>query len=181
MRLLTLAIIGGTLGMIAAALYKAPNIRQALTTAGPEFNNLHPRVQAAALAVIENARAAGLTVGIYSGFRTLDEQRATMDAGASRTKNPQDSYHAWGLAVDFVFLDSLGRWTWLPDKQNPTNRGYRDSRWYTLGAIIERAGFEWGGRWAWFDGAHAQMPSIARPADLQARYSDPLQYVGQFA
>lgn len=170
------------MGIIAAALYKAPNIRQALSTAGPEFNNLHPRVQAAALAVIEDAKAQGLSVGAFSGFRTLDEQRGLIEGGASRNSEPADSYHAWGLAVDFVFLDRLGRWTWLPDPNNPANKGYRDERWYRLGAIIEKNGFEWGGRWAWFDGAHAQMPSIARTADLKRIYAgDPSAYVRGFA
>lgn len=170
--------------MIAASLYKAQDIRAAVAKAGPGWNNLHPEVKRRALQVIADAAqefaSDGLKVGVYEGWRTPGEQGARMAAGASWVNSPLDSYHPWGLAVDFVFIDKLGRWTWLPDPKNPSNRGYVDPKWKRLGAIIERAGFQWGGRFRNYDGPHAQLV-VRRTAELKTAFAQPLDYIATFA
>ncbi len=173
------------MGVSAAIFFKAPQaVVAAVSTIGPEFNNLHPDVQARAMRVLEEAnlefKPDGFKVGIYEGWRTLDKQRQHKESGASQVADLRDSYHVWGLAVDFVFIDRFGRWSWLPDPGNPNNKGYRDPRWYRLGEIIKRHGFQWGGDWQWFDGPHAQL-TLSNLAELKSRYADPLDYVSTFA
>lgn len=177
-------IAAGVAVGIAAALYKAQDIRAALATVGPEYSNLHPEVQTRAAQVLAAADAEfsgeGVKVGIYEGWRDPSTQAKRIEAGASGVATPLESYHPWGLAVDFVFIDRLGRWTWLPDPKNPNNKAYVDPKWNRLGALIESAGFEWGGRWRNFDGPHAQFP-VVRTAQLRASFTDPIDYVRTFA
>lgn len=152
---------------IAASVYKAGDIRRALSTTGESWARLHPDVQARALRVLRDAQAEGLSVGIYEGWRDTATQARYIEQGVSKT-SVDGSYHVWGLAVDFVFLDGLGRWTWLPTADNTI-----DARWYQLGAIIERAGFEWGGRFkTFFDGPHAQLPLLTVNV-LRTAYGSP--------
>jgi hypothetical protein len=178
-------IFGGVALGIAASVYKgAPAaVREKLSTLGPEFDNLHPDVRAKALRVLDEANkhfeGAGLRVGIHDGWRDVEESKANIVKGVSALRDPYNSYHVWGLAVDFVFLTKYGAWTWLPDPANPKNTAYRDKKWYELGEIIERNGFEWGGRWNSFDGPHAQLP-IAKPVALRVSYGDPQKYIETF-
>lgn len=167
-------IVGGIVGL-AAALYKAPEIRQALSTVGPSWDNLHPEVQRRALAVIADAKAEGMNVGIFEAWRDPATQQRHIESGASFVTDTMSSYHVWGLAVDFVFLTPLGRWTWLDQDANDSNND--DARWWQLGEIIERHGFEWGGRWKKRDMPHAQLP-LVRVAALKASYAQPLDYIG---
>lgn len=160
-------------GVILAAAYKAPDIRAALAQAGDAWQRLHPEVKARAQWVMDDANREfapeGLRVGVFDGYRAPGAQAQHVAAGSSFVAHPLDSFHPWGLAVDFVFLNRLGNWTWLEDRPDQGRE-----QWYALGRIIERYGFEWGGRWGdWgsrsFDGPHAQLP-IARPAQLRAAY-----------
>lgn len=172
---------------IAASIYSgAPAlVREKIAKLGPKWDHLHPIVRERAQRVLDDANAEfaddGLRVGMFDGWRDLDEQAVHIGAGASFVSATLDSYHVWGLAVDFVFLDRFGRWTWLPDPENPDNRAYRDPRWYRLGKIIERHGFEWGGRWPKFDGPHGQASDLTTVSALRSMFRTPDDYVAQFA
>ncbi len=150
--------------MTASVLYNGRRIRAELSMMGEGWDRLHPEVKRRALKVLEQARAEGLHVGIFEGYRDEYRQRELMGKGNSWVGDPNNSYHRWGLAVDFVFLDKLGRWTWNPDGGRAT--------WEKLGRIIEANGFEWGGRWRNFDGPHAQLP-LYTIAALKATYQQP--------
>jgi len=52
-----------------------------------------------------------------------------------------DSLHIIGRAIDICPMDSKGRIVWTVTKDNA-------ALWLSIGAIGERCGFEWGGRWA---------------------------------
>lgn len=177
-------IAGGITAGVIATMHRAQDLRAALAKTGKGWNNLHPGVQERALKVLEESvpvfETSGLKVGIFEGWRDLDTQRARIADGASWVDDALNSYHPWGLAVDFVFLDRLGRWTWLPDPKNPNNKAYVDPKWYTLGTIIERAGFEWGGRWRSFDGPHAQL-RVQNVAALKKNYGMPDKFIEKFA
>ncbi len=155
------------IGLMAAGAFiywKGRDIRARMTLSGEGWDRLHPEVKARALRVLEQAARQGLHVGIFEGWRSRERQASLMKGGTSWTKDVDSSYHRWGLAVDFVFLDRLGRWTWQPE-------GGR-SDWEKLGRIIEANGFEWGGRFRHFDGPHAQLP-LYRIAELKRRYQTP--------
>ena len=168
---LIIAAVAAALG--AAVLVMRADLRRLLSTIGPKWANLHPDVQTRALEVLaianDHFRDQGLRVGIFDGWRPESDQTKHIESGVSFVSSARRSYHVWGLAVDFVFIDAAGNWTWLPNPNNPADRGYRDSRWFELGAIIEGAGFEWGGRWSQFDGPHAQLP-VRRTATLIAEH-----------
>lgn len=170
--------LGVAVGIAAALWRNAPAISAALEQIGPKWRNLHPAVKARAQRVLDAAQAEfaadGLRVAIFDGWRDPAEQAKHMKEGASWVNAALDSFHVWGLAVDFVFLDSLGRWTWL---EGTPGNGW--DKWHRLGALIEREGFEWGGRWQRRDGPHAQASDIDSPARLRLAYGDPWDYINR--
>lgn len=157
---------------MASYLWKGRDIRAQLTMSGDSWNKLHPEVQKRALAVMEEAHRQGLPIGIFEGWRSRDRQLQAMNKGASWTGDADSSYHRWGLAVDFVFLDRLGNWTWDPDDLGDGADQRQSESWQKLGTIIEEKGFQWGGRWTHFDGPHAQLPILSIAA-LKAAYTSP--------
>lgn len=166
-------------GLALAAASQAQKIKGLTAKLGESWSNMHPEMQRRALQVIERATRefapAGLTVGVYQGWRDVAEQLKQIEEGDSWVKDPLNSYHPWGLAADFVFIDSGGRWTWLPDESHPDNTSYWSPQWDRLGVIIERAGLEWGGRWRHRDGPHGQLPVSL--AGVRARYSGPADFI----
>lgn len=179
------AVLIGALAVIALGMRSA--MRDDNTT-GAKWDRLHPEVKRRALFVLDEAQKAfadsPYTLHFFDGWRDLGEQQNYISGGTSFISNPRHSYHVWGLAVDFVFKDENGKWTWEPGKDcafwDFTCKG---SRWYwdTLGQIIERAGFEWGGRWKTFDGPHAQLTQFGTATQLAARYNSPDNFTGNFA
>ncbi len=169
--LIALPVVAAMLGVAASRLGA---VRAQLSRLGPSWENLHPEVKRRALAVLREANRVfnprGLWVGVFEGWRTEARQRQVMQRGTSGVRDWRYSYHPWGLAVDFVFLDRLGRWTW--DRPR--------SDWDELGRIIEAQGFEWGGRWRSFDGPHAQLP-LLKPSQLIAEYGAPDLYLESIA
>lgn len=159
-------------GLIAITAFKGREIRATLSMSGEGWNKLHPDVKTRAEAVLIAAdknplfKEAGLKVGIYEGYREIERQREVMGSGNSDVSSPLRSYHPWGLAVDFVFLDRWG-WTWGPA------RVY----WDELGKLIKAQGFEWGGDWKNFDGPHAQLPPPYRSNGLIAKFASPENFI----
>jgi peptidoglycan L-alanyl-D-glutamate endopeptidase CwlK len=115
---------------------------------------LKPLVMRQAKKVTDDMYILGHPVRIVEGYRSLERQaelyaqgRTTPGPKVTNAK-PGYSWHNYGLAVDFVFK----------------KEGYNasDKLWKTLGAIIERHGFEWGGSPDWIkagfnDRPHAQL------------------------
>jgi hypothetical protein len=159
-----------------------------LSRLGAGWTNLDPEFRRRALAVLEEANRLfgprGLAVGLHTGWRSLEAQREVMARGASRLSDPLSSYHVWGLAGDFVFIDRAGRWTWLPRADRKLDR-----RWLELGAIFRRHGLVWGADWdsdgnlaehLLVDAPHAQLP-LLKVAQLRARYGEPATYIASRA
>ncbi len=145
-----------------------------------KWSKLNPEVKTRSLRVLDRAaiefEGTGYTVHIFDGWRPISAQKEHIASGASFVTNPASSYHVWGLAVDFVFKDHLGNWTWEPGADcsffDLTCHG-TDWYWDRLGEIIEQAGFEWGGRWRNFDGPHAQLTSFGTTQQLIAQHGTP--------
>jgi peptidoglycan LD-endopeptidase CwlK len=126
---------------------------------------LHPKVIDGRDEVICEAKARGLNVGMFSGLRLNSEQeklyalgRTVINPDGKTAKKPlgniitnarsYESWHCFGLAIDLVFKDGKGHWTW-----NKT-----PEQWAELGAVGEMFGFSWGGHWTKFpDYPHFQM------------------------
>ena len=166
---------------MALILFKGKGVGASVNLNGAGWDNLHPQMQTLAKNVLRDANKAfkpqGLSVGIFEGWRTLDRQREVMSTGNSFVSNVMSSYHPWGLAVDFVFLDKAGNWTWEPFPKDECawyeifctdpNR----EAWNKLGEIIKSHGLEWGGDWTKFDGPHAQLTDLGRTSELKVTYS----------
>ena len=151
-------ITAATITALAGVVYsERQRFRAALSRIGPKWTNLHPEVRARGERVLIDAtqefEADGLRVGVFDGWRTIAKQEKEISEGDSFVTHALRSFHTWGLAIDFVFIDKRGGWTW-----NPSNApdGWA-TEWNRLGAIIERHGFNWGGRWQTRDGPHAEL------------------------
>jgi peptidoglycan L-alanyl-D-glutamate endopeptidase CwlK len=86
---------------------------------------------------------------VLEGLRTLERQKALMDAGASQTMN---SRHLNGHAVDLgAWVDDQVDWSW------PLYSKIADAM--KAAATELKIPIEWGGDWTTFkDGPHFQLP-----------------------
>lgn len=88
--------------------------------------------------------AQELEAYIFCGYRSYCEQSQlyaqgrTMPGEIVTRARPGYSYHNFGLALDVVFRDKNGNWTW------------NSPHWDKLGEIGKKHGFHWGGDWAEF-------------------------------
>lgn len=112
--------------------------------------DLQPLVRRKAHEVVIEMEMLGHPVRIVEGYRTMERQQQLYDQGrvfpGTKVTNarPGESYHNYGCAVDYVFI----------------KEGYNasDELWETLGIVMEKHGFSWGGRWVSFkDRPHGEM------------------------
>src|SRR3990167_3298215 len=131
----------------------------------PKVPGLHPKLAEAVSKVLAEAKARGLSVGLHSGLRTWEQQNRLYELGRS-VKNPDGateanprgntvtktvagfSWHNYGMAVDIVFKDEKGVWTW---EKTP-------EQWADIGKIGEMFGLTWGGNWKMKDYPHLEIP-----------------------
>ncbi|WP_415735800.1 M15 family metallopeptidase [Lacicoccus alkaliphilus] len=109
---------------------------------------------------MEKAEEEDISIRITDGFRSHEEQDALFAQG--RTAPGQivtnarggESYHNYGLAVDFAIEDGDDL-VW--DVEHDGNDS-GTSDWEEVGEIAKDLGFEWGGDWDDFvDYPHLQM------------------------
>lgn len=124
---------------------------------------LHPKIRDEVLDLIKKANAATskeITIRIVQGLRTIDEQNELYALGRTK-KNPDgaskkrplgnivtnakggSSYHNYGLAFDFAFLeknDNEISWDTKKDWD-----GDMLSDWLEVVQIFTKAGYKWGG------------------------------------
>ncbi len=105
------------------------------------LNHLDCKFKVMAFELLARTVEAGIPVKIISTKRTHREQSKLIAEGRSWTKN---SRHLTGNAIDIVPLEVLDKKDWDPG--NPV--------WEKLGAIGERVGLRWGGRWKQRDMGH---------------------------
>lgn len=118
---------------------------------------LHPKVRAEVIGLIEQAESKlpRTAIRIVQGLRTFAEQDALYAQGRTksgpRVTNSKggQSYHNYGLAIDFALLydkddngtyESLS-WDTLKDFDKDG-----ESDWMEVVEIFEAAGYTWGGR-----------------------------------
>jgi hypothetical protein len=144
---------------------------------GARWNRLLPAARAAAEKLEAAARAEGLNVMFFDGWRSPEESARNYVAGTSRLSDPYNSYHVWGAALDVAFVNAAGLPTWLEDSSKP--KGWVDPRWKQLAAIGQRLGLYSGGiNWGW-DWGHFQLPGYSVSA-LRAKYgNDYLAFLAQ--
>ncbi|WP_409305512.1 M15 family metallopeptidase [Peribacillus sp. SCS-155] len=125
---------------------------------------VNPIVKESALEVVRRAYDEGICMQIVSGFRTKEQQDALYRQGRTapgyimtNVKGGQ-SYHNYGLAVDYALVSPGGRevsWT--------VNR-----EWLRVAEIAKSIGFTWGGdRPKFKDYGHLEMNGGLSIAELQ--------------
>lgn len=95
---------------------------------------LYPILEKKVQKLLTEAHRAGLTVWVFSGFRTFAAQAKLYSVGGVTNAKAGLSWHNYGLACDLVFKDSRGRWSWS-----------QEHNWALLGSIGKKCGLEWGG------------------------------------
>lgn len=148
-------------------LYVLPTIDDVFTSSTLEREDvsiptkLHPQVNEAKNILIEETRAKGIEIMITDGHWTEEEQDNLYQQARSESGNivtiakGGQSYHNYGLAIDFALKLDNGNVVWDLDRDD-NNNGEAD--WMEVVAIAKDLGFEWGGDWTSFkDYPHLQM------------------------
>lgn len=161
-RLLLLIILAVT----AAILWKAiltfePPVPDTENIPAAPITELHPVVFTKQNELISEAGKAGITILITDGFRSNEDQDAIYAKGrttegkiVTQVQGGQ-SYHNYGLAIDFALRTKKGEVVW-DMKYDGNKNGQAD--WMEVVAIAKRLGFTWGGDWKNFpDYPHLQI------------------------
>ncbi|MFC5402567.1 M15 family metallopeptidase [Cohnella soli] len=145
----------------------------------PPVTGLHPVVAAGRDKLVAQAAKLGIQVVITDGFRSSQEQDALYrkgrgDGGTIVTKaKGGESYHNYGLAIDFALRTPAGKVIW-DMKYDGNGNGRAD--WLEVVAIAKKLGFAWGGDWKSFkDYPHLQMDFGYSIRDLQNGWRPPVQ------
>ncbi|WP_071459232.1 M15 family metallopeptidase [Bacillus massilinigeriensis] len=127
----------------------------------PMPTGLHPEVEMKAEALVTEAANKGIAIKITDGFRSSQQQDELYQKGRSLEgqivthAEGGDSYHNYGLAIDFAIITSDGRVIWDMDYDG---NGNGKSDWMEVVAFAKSLGFDWGGDWIRFkDYPHLQM------------------------
>lgn len=159
-----------TLGLVAAsaALFKLefPRLFDKVVPQGiykdvPPVSGLHPELAAASKELARLAKAAGISVVFTDGFRSPAEQDElyargrTTDGSVVTHAQGGESFHNYGLAIDFALENRKGDYIW--DMEYDGNRNGK-ADWMEVVTIAKKLGFSWGGDWPDFkDNPHLQM------------------------
>lgn len=110
------------------------------------LDDLDPRFKPLACYLLARCVEAGIQIMIVDTLRTPAEHAANLASGVSWT---QRSKHLEGLAIDICPYDTYQLAG--PDKLKWDSS---DPVWQRIGAIGEKLGLRWGGRWAQKDLGH---------------------------
>jgi peptidoglycan L-alanyl-D-glutamate endopeptidase CwlK len=143
------------------------------------LDGLNPIVRQATEELIRRCKAKGIDILITQAYRSKEEQDALYAQG--RTKPGKivtyakggDSYHNYGLAIDFCLLVDGKKASW--DMNADLNHD-KISDWMEVVAEAKKLGFAWGGDWKTFkDYSHFEMTFGLSIADLKAGKKPPTQ------
>lgn len=145
----------------------------------PPITQLNPTLAANSEKLIALSEKVGISILITDDFRSSQEQDALYrqgrsDEGAIVTNaKGGESYHNYGLAVDFALRTSKGKVIW--DMEFDGNQNGK-SDWMEVVAIAKQLGFSWGGDWESFpDYPHLQMDFSYSIQELQRGWRPPAQ------
>lgn len=125
------------------------------------ITGLHPLVAESEKLLVRKAARRGIEVVTTHDFRSMEEQDALYNQGRSIAGNivtnakGGESYHNYGLAIDFALRTPEGDVVWDMERDDNGN-GKAD--WLEVVELAKELGFTWGGDWANFpDYPHLQM------------------------
>lgn len=127
----------------------------------PMPDRLHPLVAEKRDQLVADAAELGISILITDGFRSAEEQDRLYAQGRSAPGNivttvrSGESYHNFGLAIDFALKLEDGSVVW--DLERDDN-GNGTSDWFEVANLGKALGFTWGGDWRNFkDYPHLEM------------------------
>jgi len=137
----------------------------------PMPTQLNDRVETSMNRLVDEAGKIGIRVVITADYRSADEQNRLYEQGRTTEGNivtnakAGESYHNYGLAIDFALLDIDGTVIW---DMNYDGNGNGKKDWNEVVEIAKSLGYEWGGDWKNFkDYPHLQMDFGLSIEDLQ--------------
>ena len=167
LNILFLIVLGG---FVFIYIQNEWEFREELKTR-PLPEGLHPIVAEKSEELIRLSEQQGINIVITDGYRSIEEQNQIYQQGRSDegsvvtyAKGGQ-SYHNFGLAIDFALALPDGSVSW---DMSYDGNGNGKSDWHEVAAIGKELGFEWGGDWRNFkDYPHLQMTFGLSLAELQ--------------
>lgn len=136
--------------------------------------SLNPTVEAKTNQLIQLAADKGIRMFITDGFRSSQDQDQlyaqgrTTDGSVVTNARGGESYHNYGLAVDFALKNDRGEAIW--DMEYDGN-GNGQADWMEVVDLAKDLGFDWGGDWLGFkDYPHLQMDFGLSIRQLKAGY-----------
>lgn len=155
-RLLLTILIASIFAMLIYQYLKPADFEEV-----PPPTALHPLVAEKKEELIALAADKGINVVITQDFRSIEEQDALYEKGRTAEGNivthakGGESYHNFGLAIDFALMSVDGQVIW---DMNYDGNGNSRADWMEVVEIAKDLGFEWGGDWTQFkDYPHLQM------------------------
>ena len=125
------------------------------------ITGLHPIVAESEGVLVRMSARRGIKVVITHGYRSEEEQDSLFAQGRSSSGNivtnarGGESYHNYGLAIDFALRTPSGEIVWDMERDDNGN-GKAD--WMEVVDLAKELGFTWGGDWTSFpDYPHLQM------------------------
>jgi len=160
LKLVVFLLILSTIGLIVYEYSRyyigPPNLEDTSLPAA-----LHPAVAEKKDQLISQAADRGINVVITQDFRSIEEQDTLYEKGRTAEGNivtnakGGESYHNFGLAIDFALMSVNGQVIW---DMNYDGNGNSKADWMEVVEIAKGLGFEWGGDWKQFkDYPHLQM------------------------
>lgn len=129
--------------------------------ARPLPDSLHPTVEEKSRELVDAAAELDISIVITDGFRSFEEQAALHQQGRSSGGNivtyaeGGESYHNYGLAIDFALQLDDGSVVWDIERDD---NGNGRSDWFEVAEIGKSLDFDWGGDWQRFkDYPHLEM------------------------
>ena len=124
-------------------------------------SGLHPIVEKKRDQLVAEAAEIGIDVVITDGYRSPEEQDVLHSQGRSMSGNvvtyaeAGESYHNYGLAIDYALRLDDGSVVWDITRDD---NGNGESDWFEVADIGKKLGFDWGGDWQRFkDYPHLEM------------------------
>lgn len=132
---------------------------------------LHPIVGEKSNQLLDQAEEIGVPIMISDGFRSVESQDVLYDKGRSMEGDivtyarGGESFHNYGLAIDFVLKNKDGSISYDLER-DMNNNGEAD--WVEVAKLGKELGFDWGGDWAGFkDYPHLEYTFDLSIRDLQ--------------
>lgn len=165
------SFISFVFGLIVILVFYQLIKERYMDPSGPLPTEFHPIVQERSNQLIQQAADKGIVMVITDGFRSSDDQDRLFEKGRTAAgtivtnAKGGESYHNYGLAIDFALKAPSGEVIW--DMQFDGNKnGAAD--WTEVVEMAKALGFQWGGDWVQFkDYPHLEMGFGLTIADLQ--------------